>query len=181
MKDDTEDYQIIYEAKKLSHRKLINVLFQIKQIIEKEKEEKGSSDIELTRCLSKHEYSEYMGRKDYDAESICGKTENCEAFILTYLAYQIIGGDKRAGRQYITRQQYYQRYSVNDRRDYQEREHTILRKEPEQRNYNARPYIFQLEYKVNNITYVYRAKKFEDILKATNFLYKPNTKVKSPI
>lgn len=170
----TEEDSVYYMINKIKHVKLRQAFMQMWS----EAEDHPELGIELQKVLSVKEYAQLIKKDDYDAESIGGKTAKCDAFFLTYLAYQIIGGDKRAGRQYITTDQYYQKYSVKDRRNYQQRERTILRKEPSQRNYNARPYIFQLEYQVDGKTYVCKASTFKEILELTHFLENP---VKNPV
>lgn len=151
---------------KLKHLKLREAYYTMVGLIESE----PNLGLEILGTLSRRDMLK-LKKTDYDAEAIIGKTNFCE-FVLTYLAYPIIGGDKRKGREYITRQQYYNKYSVNDRRNYQQREKTILKKEGNERNYNARIYLFQLEFRTDkNQKYtVYRSKKFEDVVSITKFL-----------
>ena len=106
----------------------------------------------------------------YDAEAILGKTDFLDYFIITYLAYQIVGGDKRKGRDYITREQYYEKYNVKDKRNYQQRDNTILKKQEVERNYNSRPYIFQVEYSANGKKHIYRDSNWENVLIETGLL-----------
>ncbi len=156
------------EIKKLTHRKLWIAATTMLAMIDK------SSDIyepELNlsiKCLSKQVLKK-ISPNNYDAEAIVGETSACK-FVLTYLAYPIKAGDKRSGREYITRQEYYQKYNVRDRRDYQNREKTVLRRQNQQRNYNARIYLFQLEYKLNGQDYKYVCKTFAELQEATKFL-----------
>ena len=71
---------------------------------------------------------------------------------------------------------------VNDRRDYPERKKTILEKQGIERNYNSRIYLFQLEYSINSVTNIYRAKTFKEIMEKTKFLTdNPEISVVSPI
>jgi hypothetical protein len=48
------------------------------------------------------------------------------------------------------------RRNEKDRRNYQDRDATILKKQNVERNYNARPYVFQIEYSVNGKKHIYR-------------------------
>lgn len=109
-------------------------------------------------------------KKDYNAEAIVGKTSYLDYFILSYSAVPIIGGDKRKGADYIDNQEYYAKYGVNDRSQYAKRKNTILTKEGAERNYNSRPLIFQLEYKVNNQPFKAQGKTFAEIAEKTGFL-----------
>lgn len=169
--------EFYYLLSKLKHFKLRKVLVEMNNVIE----EQPDLGLVIQKTASRKDMVK-LQKSDYDAEAIIGKTNACDFFILTYLAYQIIGGDSRKGREYITREQYYDKYSVSDRRQYQKREKTILKKEGNERNYNARPYIFQLEYSVNGVVYIYRSKTYLDVLNATKFLtLNPNINVKSPI
>jgi hypothetical protein len=74
-----------------------------------------------------------------------------------------IGGIRGAGRNYITTDEYYEKYNVKDKRNYQERVRTILTKEEKERNYNARKYMFKIEYKQNGKEKEIISKTFEDI------------------
>jgi hypothetical protein len=84
----------------------------------------------------------------YAAEGIIGKTSHFDYFILTYLAVQELGGDKRNPQEYITTDEYHEKYNIANRGRYQDRPATILKKEGEKRNYHARVYKFQLEYEI---------------------------------
>lgn len=167
-----EDY---YLADNITYRALKDALYRMCEL----REEFPNIGIELKRTLSQKETSKAIN-PEYGAESIIGKTSFVKYFLITYLAYQIIGGDSRKGRQYITRQEYYEKYSVKDRRDYQEREKTILKKEGEQRNYNARPYIFQVEYQVGDNKYMFRCKNIETLFNATGILTEKPTAPNRP-
>jgi hypothetical protein len=155
----------IYEFKKIKHNQLKIAAVEINDISDSESE----LEIEIKKILSKKDTIKLMNG-NYDSESIIGKTKFCDYFILTYLAYPIIGGDKRHGKDYITRQQYYQKYNVKDKREYQERDNTVLVRQKTDRNYNARIYMFQLEYSVNNKKYVYRNTDWEIIKNVTGIL-----------
>lgn len=181
-----DSYDVEYEAKrtttyneikKLKHRKLISAAYDMLSYAFYDREDdiiqhiEEVKELDLTlKCMSKQAMKKHSP-ENYDAECVIGKSTSC-SFVLTYLAYPIKAGDKRAGRDYITRQQYYQRYNVRDRREYQNREKTILRRQNEQRNYNARPYLFQLEYKINGSdnTYKYVCKTYTELKDATQFL-----------
>ena len=166
----------ILNMNKLNHLKLREAYYTMFGLMESEPD----LGLEILGTLSRRDMLK-LKKTDYDAEAIIGKTNFCE-FVLTYLAYPIVGGDKRKGREYITRQQYYNKYSVSDRRNYQQREKTILKKEGNERNYNARIYLFQLEFRTDkNKKYtIYRSKKFEDVVSITKFLTNvPNVNITS--
>jgi len=170
---DSED-SFFYMYNKLTHFKLRKAIVDIHAMADQ------APGIEIKKTLSKKDLVEML-KQDYDSEAIIGKTEYLDYFILTYYAHQIIGGDIRAGKDYITTQKYYQKYNVKDRRDYPEREKTIIKKEGIERNYNSRIYVFQLEYKVKNSAdnkvYIYRSVNFNDLVEATGFL---TTEIKFP-
>lgn len=96
-----------------------------------------------------------MGRETepYNAEVIIGNSKELEYFVLGWMAIPIIGGDRRHGSQVITTDDYRSKYGVNADTPYQTRQK--LNKDKTQklaigkslRNYNARKYMFQLEYK----------------------------------
>lgn len=109
---------------------------------------------------------------NYKAEVIIGKTNYIDYFILSWSAVQIVGADKRNGKDYITTDEYYEKYSVNDKRPYDERDNTVLKKQNSDRNYNARPFIFTITYSINNKEYTFSAKTFDEIKNATDFLTK---------
>ena len=159
------------EVKKLKHNKLKRVAQIFLSLMDKYGSDEYDAQLDLTfKCMSKQAMLKHSP-ENYDAEAIIGKTSAC-SFVLTYLAYPIKAGDKRRGRDYITTQEYYQKYNVRDRRQYQNREKTILRRQNEQRNYNARPYLFQLEYKINgsDTTYKYVSKSYQEIFDQTGIL-----------
>lgn len=160
--DDVEYNEFMYNLQKLKHFKLRKAAIEIWDARE------SNTEISIIRTLSKNDMNKLMVT-DYDSEAILGKTSNVE-WVLTYLAYPIIGGDARYGADYITRQQYYQKYDVKDRNEYQARKNTVLVKEGLPRNYNARIYLFQLEYKIDGESNVYRARTFKEIKDDTGFL-----------
>lgn len=127
--------------------------------------------IKIGGTLSKLDTKAAM-QKDYNAEAIVGKAANLDYFILTYLGVQIIGGDKRDGKSVIENQEYNEKYGVTDNSPYQERKRTVLKKEGENRNYNSRIYMFQLEYSVDGVKSSFKAKTFEEIKDKTKFLTK---------
>lgn len=111
-----------------------------------------------------------IGKYDYNMEAVVFKTNKLEKCIVSYYAHLIKGGDKRNGKDYITSQSYYQRSNVNDRNQYQKRKRTILAREGENRNYNSRPYIFQVEYTINGKSNLYRSLTLTDLLSKTGIL-----------
>lgn len=164
-----------YMLGKLKHYKLRKVLIDMFKI----QEDNSAIGLTIQKTASKKDMVK-LQNKDYDAEAIIGKTNSLDFFILTYLAYSIIGGDARKGRQYITNEEYYNKYSVSDRRQYQKRDKTVIKKEGAERNYNARPYMFQLEFRVKGVTTIYRSKDFNDVLEKTKFLTQnPDVTIKS--
>lgn len=159
---DDKDFYILG---KITYRKFRSAVMDIME----NREDKTELEIFIKEALSQQQTQKILN-KEYGAEVVIGKTKALDYFILTYLAYQVVGGDKRNGKQYITRQQYYQKYSVKDRRDYQERQKTILKKEGTDRNYNSRPYIFQLEYSIGGKKCIYRNADWNLIKEETGFL-----------
>jgi hypothetical protein len=172
---ETDDDFFYYMYDKLTHSKLKCALVFLNDY----KQEHVQIGLELKETMSKLDTKKRIDGA-YEAEAIIGNTTNVEWFILTYLAWQIEGGDKRKGRDYITRQQYYEKYDVKDRREYEHRQKTILKKEDRQRNYNSRIYMFQLEYLYNNKKHIYRNTNWDELLKETGILTKnvkfPKTK-----
>ena len=150
---------------KLTHMKLKKAVILIHDKIE----ETPEIGVEIKKILSKKDLVAML-KKDYDSEAIIGKTNFLDYFILSFYAHQIIGGDPRYGKDYITTEDYYDKYNVKDRREYEEREKTILKKQGVERKYNARIYVFQLEYSVGKKVYIYRAKEFLEIETLTGFL-----------
>lgn len=155
----------VYEFKKITHNKLKIAAIDLSDISDSDSE----LGMEIRKVLSKKDTVKLMNG-DYDSESIIGKTNFCDYFILTYLAYPIIGGDKRHGKEYITTDEYYQKYNVKDRREYPERDNTVLVRQKTDRNYNARIYMFQLEYFANKTKHVYRNTDWEIVKNVTGIL-----------
>lgn len=172
---EKEDERIFYMLHKLTYHKLKNALIDMSDMIDKAKEEETENNIpdlvgiKLGDTLSQKDTAKEI-EAGYGAEAIVGKTNFLEYFILSYLAQQIIGGDKRKGQDYITTQNYYEKYAVKDKRKYQQRGNTILKREGNSRNYNSRPYMFQLEYSINGKKCIYRSFDWEDIKATTKFL-----------
>lgn len=157
--------EIYYNIGKLKHFKLRKILTMMYEEISETDNQVG---LEVLKTLSRKDMIK-LQRDDYDAEAIIGKTKYC-SFILTYLAIPIEAGDSRSGNSYITSQRYYQKYSVNDRSAYTDRKRTIYKKEGKERNYNARPYMFQLEYQIDGVTYKYLSRTYLDVVETTKFL-----------
>lgn len=95
--------------------------------------------IELTKALSTIETREIMPG-DYGAETIIGKTNYVDYFVLTHLGYLIAGSHSKG-------------VSIK----------TGL-------PVNNRKYLFQIEYSINGKKCIYRSIEFEDVLKDTGFL-----------
>jgi hypothetical protein len=160
-----EDDNFYYLYDKLNHARLKKALIFLNDYAI----DNPDSGLTIKETLSKKDISKAID-KEYDAEAIIGKTDNLDYYILTYLAFQIVAGDKRAGRDYITSQEYYDKYNVKDRRDYQFRDKTVLMKQGSERNYNARIYLFQLEYSVKGKKHVYRNTNWDELMMETQFL-----------
>lgn len=161
---DNEDDKIYYNLDKLTHSRLKKAYMFINNM----KDENPELGIVLATSLSKKDLSKSLSL-DYDAEAFIGKTVATK-FVLSYLAVQVIGGDKRHGKDYITTQEYYEKYNVKDKRDYQDRQKTILKKEGNDRNYNSRIYMFQLEYFINDVKVIYKNTNWDQLLEDTGFL-----------
>ncbi len=175
---DGERFFYLYD--KLKHNKMKRLISFLMEPEEKEQDENQQFEnnkpktlaeigLEVKEVLSKQDTQKAF-KQDYDAESIIGKTDFVDYFIFTFLAYPIRGGDKRKGSDYITTQEYYAKYDVKDRRNYQEREATVLKKEGEMRNYNSRIYMFQLEYSVKDKKHIYRNTNIDVLFEETGIL-----------
>lgn len=147
----------------LKHRNLRKVFIEMIEYIEDTNNENGLEIIKTYSQIETKKLAELEKQEDYNAEIIIGKSNNIDYFIISYFALLIKGGDVRKGRQYITRPQYYQRYNVKDKRDYEERVRTVIVKEGKERNYDARPYMFKIEAKINGKETEMIAKTFEEI------------------
>lgn len=172
--DDTKDLvmtnKLSYRELKKAYGEMYNRFVSESFSEEGDVEEEENIGIELTDTLSQIDTKRALSG-NYNAEAIIGKTKYLKNFILTYLGVQIVSGDKRHGSQVITTEQYYEKYDVKDTRSYQQRQRTVLKKdEGVDRNYNARIYMFQLEYELKGKKYVYRSRDFENIKSSTGFL-----------
>lgn len=160
-----EDDRFYYLYDKIKHFKLKKALIQINEA----REINPEYGIIIKEALSKEEVAKSINAA-YDAEALIVKTNFVDYFVLSFLAQQIIGGDKRHGSEYITTQEYYNKYNVKDKREYNERDKTVLKKQGISRNYNARIYLFQLEYSVNNKKYIYKNTDFLSLVEETGIL-----------
>lgn len=134
---------------KLKHRNLRTAFIDLLDT----QEENPDLNLEITQTYSQLETKKLLElgkQEDYNAELIIGKTDKLEFFMISYFANLIVGGDKRKGSEFITSKEYYEKYGVKDTRDYEERRNTILKRGEKERNYNARPYMFKLEYKLKS-------------------------------
>ena len=161
---ENEENRDVYLLNKLTYKKITEAFM----IIYDEQDKHPDYDIIVKETLSQIDTAKSIA-DSYNAEGIIGKTKFLDFYILTFLAVQIIGGDKRHGKDYITTDEYHQKYSVSDRRAYEERSN-ILKKQKTDRNYNSRPFMFQLEYSINGKAHKYTNKDFSEILKNTGFL-----------
>jgi len=181
--EDNMRFYYLYD--KLSHAKLKNVMVYMFEMMESEENSEEDLDFQdkkikinpiIKETLSKKDTAKAL-KIDYDSEAIIFKTDFIDYCICSFLAYPIVGGDKRKGSDYITTEQYYEKYNVKDTRNYQERQKTISKKEGTERNYNSRIYLYQLEYSVKGKVHIYRNTKWEDVLKETGIF---TTLVKFP-
>ena len=161
---DVDDVDIKYSMlmSNLKHRNLRKVFIEMLNHIEDD----NKNNLEIIKTYSQlgtKKLLELEKQDDYNAEVIIGKSDTLEYFILSYYAVLIKGGDSRAGRDYITTPEYYQKYNVKDTRKYQERSRTILTKEDKERNYNARKYMFKIECKINGKEKELIAPTFDEI------------------
>jgi hypothetical protein len=183
-----DDMRFYYLYDKLSHAKLKNAMADMYDFIEAEKstenedfqDKKIKINLIIKETLSKIDTRKALNNKDYDSEAIIGKTDFIDYFILSFLAYPIISGDKRKGSDYITSDEYKEKYKIKEGGVYQERKNTILKNEGVERNYNSRPYLFQIEYSVGDKKHIYRNLKWSDLLTETgiftNIVKFPQTK-----
>lgn len=162
---------------KLKHRKLREAYLLLHHIVTQDWSEKdqpidNEANLVINGTLSKSEFKHAIKQSDdYDAEAILGKTDYVQ-FALIYFAKEMVGGDNRHGSKYITTDQYYDKYSVRTRADYALRSKVSKDLEGNERNYNARKYVFQLKYrnlKTGKEGEVF-AKTFKEIMDLTEFL-----------
>lgn len=142
---DDNDVKFSMLLNNLKHRNLRKVFIDMLNHIDDD----NKNNLNIINTYSQIETKKLLElekQDDYNAEVIIGKSDNYKYFIISYFAMLIKGGDSRAGRDYITTPEYYQKYNVKDKRKYEERVRTILTKEEKERNYHSRPYMFQIEY-----------------------------------
>lgn len=151
---------------KLTYKNLREVFIKIDEI----KEENPEVGIIIKETLSQIDTAKSIPGS-YAAEGIIGKTDFIDYYILTYLAVPVAGGDKRNTRDYITTKEYKEKYDVKTNKSIEERS-IIIKTEDSDRNYNSRPYMFQLEYSINGKTSSYIAKDFNTILEDTKIFTK---------
>lgn len=161
----TDDDNFYYLYDKITHSKLKKAMITLNDF----STENPETGFIIQNSLSKKDLSKAL-TPDYDAEALIGKSNNLDYYILSYMAIKVEGGDKRNGKDYITREQYYEKYNVSDKRNYQERTKTVLAKQNSNRNYNSRIYMFQLEYSVNKEKHIYRNPSFDIVLEETGIL-----------
>ena len=168
--DDIENKQY-YLLSKLTYKPLKKAFIEIYdlQSIDEELTETNQSGIYIKEALSQLDTAKDLN-SGYKAEIIIGKSNYIDYFILTWSAVQIVGGDKRHGKDYITTDEYYEKNFVNDKRQYIQRNKTVLKKEGIDRNYNSRPFQFTLVYSVGNKVKTVNAKTFEEIKELSGFL-----------
>lgn len=159
---DDNDVKFSMLLNNLKHRNLRKVFIDMLTHIDDD----NKNNLNIINTYSQIETKKLLElekQDDYNAEVIIGKSDTLEYFILSYYAVLIKGGDKRSGRDYITTDEYYEKYNVKDKRKYEERSRTILTKEEKERNYNSRPYMFKIEYKEKGKEKEMITKTFEEI------------------
>ena len=159
---DDQDVKSSMLLNNLKHRNLRKVFIEMLDYTESE----NINQLEISKTYSQLETKQLLElekQDDYNAEIIIGKSKDYEYFIISYYAMLIKGGDSRAGRDYITTDEYYQKYNVKDKREYEKRVRTVLTKEDKERNYDSRPYMFKIEYKQNGKEKELIGKTFEEI------------------
>lgn len=163
---EDEDNRYFYMAKKLKYRKLKDAFDKILfGYVLDEDENKIDNGIDIVKTLSREDIDDRISG-EYEAEVIIGTSQKYQNWLLVYSAVQIIGGNKRTGRDVITTQQYYQKEGVSDRSQYQNRRRTVLKKQGIERNYNSRPYMFTLNIKRKDGEILkYQSKNFDDLIK----------------
>ena len=166
---DMEEDALEFFDSKLTYRKLRQSLEWL--FIGIEDDESARLGLTVLDVLSQKDTAEALAKNgqnrftQYKAETIIGKINGVDYFALSYLAVPEVGGDKRHGSDYITRQQYYEKYDVRDRGDYQDRRNTVIKREGESRNYNSRKFMFQLEYAVDTKKSYINGDDFNDLWK----------------
>jgi len=164
---EDEDNREVYLINKITYRNLKNAFVSIYDNIV----EYPENGIFIKEVLSQLDTKKDISSA-YAAETIIGKTNYLDYFILTYSAEQVIGGDKRNGKDYITSEKYYEDNLISEksRVPYEERYKTILKKQGTDRNYNARQYIFTLMYSINKEVKTLQSKSFEELKTLSGFL-----------
>lgn len=130
------------------------------------------TELKIEKIRTKKEWAQIINKEHlpfYYAESIYYTDKN-GGFVLSYLMLKVTGGDKRAGKSYITTQDYYNRTGVKTRDPYQKRRNTILSKTGETRNYNNGINLYQVDYTRNGKKYKYSAKTLDEIFNDTGLL-----------
>jgi hypothetical protein len=161
----SDDDKFFYLYGKLNHNKLKKAMIQIHDLSESNKE----IGLKIAETLSKLDTSKKIN-PDYDAESIIGKTNFIDYFILTFLAYPV--KTERKGSDYITKPEYIEKYGIKNGDDYNNRKRikTIDKETGEQRSYFGRIYMFQLEYSIKGQKNIYRDIEFKSVLDETEFI-----------
>lgn len=164
---EDEDNREVYLINKITYRNLKNAFVNIYDNIV----EYPENGIFIKEVLSQLDTKKDINA-NYGAEIIIGKSNYIDYFILTYSAEQVIGGDKRHGKDYITTEKYYEDNLISEksRVPYEERYKTVLKKQGTDRNYNSRPYIFTLVYSINNKVKTLQSKSFEELKTLSGFL-----------
>lgn len=176
---DMQEDQLEFFESKLSYRKLKAALIYLMAGLEDDVLEK--TDLLIIDALSQKDTKALLLEQgkdkfaSYNTETIIGKTKTTDYFALSYLGVVGVGDDKRHGSQYITTDEYYQKYDVNDRSSYEDRRNTILKRQATEtiqntRNYNTRKYMFQLEYSVDGTKKYINGPEFLDLLQQAKIL-----------
>lgn len=159
------DDRLHYLMDKLTHKRLKVALMTLDGIATSDENE---CELSVAETLTKTQAAKRL-EESYDAESIIGKTNACDFFLLSYLAVKIDAGDSRSPSEYITSPEYHEKYDVRDKRSYNERS-KILAMQGATRNYNARKYKFMLEVKSGSTTNKFIGDTFEDVMAQSNLL-----------
>jgi hypothetical protein len=161
--DESDRFLYIYG--KLTHFKLKKAMISINEL----RESNPNLGIILKETLSKNDTAKSIN-KEYDAESLIGKTNFIDYFILTFLAYQV--PTNRKGSDYITKPEYIEKYGIkNSDADYAERKRVkTIDETGNQRAYFGRIYLFQLEYSIAGKKTIYRNNNWDELVSETGFL-----------
>ncbi len=131
--DDVENRQY-YLMSKISYRALKTAFIEIYDL----SVETPESGLFIKEVLSQLDTAKDIN-SGYKAETIIGKSNFIDYFILSWLAVPIKGGNTRTNKD-------------------------------ESRNYDARPFMFQITYSISGKTYSKIAKTFDEIKESTGFL-----------